>query len=66
MNNIIKNYALFREEIEPIGDGPVFNPKGHADVSSSLIGSYSITTDDFRRNATDPKELNKNRINTVA
>lgn len=42
----------YREEIEPLGDGPKFNPKGRADVSTSLIGSYSITTDDFLR---DPK-----------
>lgn len=37
-----------REEIDPIGDGPQYNPAGKADVSSSLIGEYSITADDVR------------------
>lgn len=36
-----------REEIEPIGQGPVFNPLGKADVESSLSGRYSITADDI-------------------
>lgn len=44
--------SLRREEVEPIGDGPQYNPDGQADVSSSLIGSYSITGDDYQR---DPK-----------
>lgn len=42
-------YRVTKEEIEPIGDGPQFNPKGTADVSSSLHGSYTITADDFVR-----------------
>lgn len=39
----------YREDIEPIGNGPQFNPEGKADVSTSLAGSYSITADDIRR-----------------
>lgn len=46
LNNI---ECIFREEIEPIGDGPRFNPKGKADISGSLSGNYTITTDDFKR-----------------
>lgn len=41
-------FLTCREEIDPIGDGPQYNPKGKADVSSSLIGGYSITADDVR------------------
>lgn len=44
----ISNGKFFREEIDPIGDGPQYNPGGKADVSSSLIGGYSITADDVR------------------
>lgn len=40
---------IFREEVEPIGEGPKINLKGKADVSSSLHGSYSITAQDFVR-----------------
>lgn len=43
------NYEyFFREEIDPIGEGPQYNPKGRADVSSSLSGDYSITAADVR------------------
>lgn len=52
----IETDFLYREDITPIGDGPVYNPKGKADVSSSLHGSYSITADDFIR---EPK---KNKV----
>lgn len=41
-----------REEIEPIGDGPQFDPNGTADVSTHLHNKnlhYSITADDFVR-----------------
>ncbi|KAJ6646002.1 hypothetical protein Bhyg_01211, partial [Pseudolycoriella hygida] len=41
-------YRVTKEEIDPIGDGPQYNPGGKADVSSSLIGGYSITADDVR------------------
>lgn len=42
----------FREEIEPIGDGPTFDPNGTADVSTQLHNKnlqYSITAGDFVR-----------------
>lgn len=51
-NTVITKHTIIlfiREEIEPIGDGPRFNPDGKADVSTSLTGSYSITTDDLKR-----------------
>lgn len=41
----------FREEVEPIGDGPQVNPDGHAKVSAFVAGSkvnYEITKDDIR------------------
>lgn len=47
---------IFSEDIEPIGDGPQYNPEGKADVSSSLAGSYSITADDIRRPLRQEKE----------
>ena len=31
--------------MEEIGEGPVFNPNGQADVSGSQIGQYSIKLD---------------------
>lgn len=43
---------ICREEVEPIGDGPQFNPNGTADVRANLHDSelsYSITADDFVR-----------------
>lgn len=43
---------FFREVIEPIGDGPQFNPNGTADVTANLHNnhlSYSITANDFVR-----------------
>jgi hypothetical protein len=54
---------IFREEIIPIGNGPIFDPKGKADVSSSLAGSYSITGDDikFPNNLRYKDDLNKMR-----
>lgn len=46
-----------REDIEPIGEGPQYNPDGRADVSTSLHGSqskYTITADDFVRGRDTP------------
>lgn len=47
-------YRVVKEEIQPIndGDGPKFNPKGHAEVVASYLDSskYSITVDDFKLN----------------
>lgn len=46
-------YRVTKEEIEPIGDGPQFNPNGTADVSTHDQHNqnlhYSITADDFVR-----------------
>ncbi|XP_055320270.1 uncharacterized protein LOC129577379 isoform X2 [Sitodiplosis mosellana] len=45
-------YRVVKEEIEPIGDGPQYNPNGTADVTADLHNnqlSYSITADDFVR-----------------
>lgn len=45
-------YRVVKEEVEPIGDGPQFNPTGTADVTANLHNnhlSYSITADDFVR-----------------
>ncbi|KAL7011961.1 hypothetical protein ACKWTF_014531 [Chironomus riparius] len=51
-------YRVTKEEIQPItGDGPKFNPKGQADVKSTLSGDYSITVDDFRLNKQQEKIL---------
>lgn len=50
-------FYIFREEIEPIGDGPQYNPDGRADVSTSLHGSqnkYTITANDFVRGRDTP------------
>ncbi|XP_031633701.1 uncharacterized protein LOC116347281 [Contarinia nasturtii] len=54
-------YRVVKEEIEPIGDGPQYNPQGTADVSADLHDnhlSYSITADDFAK----PK--NKKKVAT--
>lgn len=53
-------YRVVKEEIQPIGDGdgPKFNPKGQADVQSSLTGDYSITVDDFRLNKRQEDAVN--------
>lgn len=45
-------YRVTKEEIEPIGDGPQYDPNGTADVSTQLHNKnlhYSITADDFVR-----------------
>ncbi|XP_055676989.1 uncharacterized protein LOC129786165 [Lutzomyia longipalpis] len=42
-------YRVINEEIEPIGDGPQYNPKGKATVETSLTGRYTITQDDNPR-----------------
>lgn len=42
-------YRVVNESVEPLNtEGPKFNPKGKADVSSSLTGDYSIGIQDFR------------------
>ncbi|EDW74736.1 uncharacterized protein Dwil_GK15739 [Drosophila willistoni] len=38
-------YRVVKEDTQPIGEGPEFNPEGKADVEGSLIGSYSIKLD---------------------
>ncbi|XP_034477370.1 uncharacterized protein LOC117783910 [Drosophila innubila] len=35
-------YRVVKEEVEIIGEGPVFNSEGQADVQGSLFGKYSI------------------------
>lgn len=57
-------YRVVKEEIEPIGDGegPKFNPKGHAEVKSTLngaAGDYSITVDDFKLNKRQEESIGK-------
>ena len=40
-----RRVAYFREEMEPIGDGPEYQPDGVADVSVSVAGAenrYSV------------------------
>lgn len=49
ISKLLFNVVVFREEIVPIGNGPQFNPDGKADVSTSLTGRYTITTDDLKR-----------------
>uniref|UniRef100_A0A182WF62 Uncharacterized protein n=1 Tax=Anopheles minimus TaxID=112268 RepID=A0A182WF62_9DIPT len=44
-----KGYRVVKEINIPIGNGPQVDPKGKADVSSSLTGSYSITADDIAK-----------------
>jgi hypothetical protein len=46
-------YRVVKEESEAIGDGPVINPKGRAEVKSSLAGDYSVTLEDYK-----PKDKN--------
>ncbi|XP_034477369.1 larval cuticle protein A3A-like [Drosophila innubila] len=38
-------YRVVKEEMQQIGEGPVFNSEGQADVQGSLIGKYSIKLD---------------------
>ncbi|KAH8299418.1 hypothetical protein KR044_001285 [Drosophila immigrans] len=38
-------YRVVKDDMEVVGDGPVFNPQGQADVEGSLIGKYSIKLD---------------------
>lgn len=56
-------YRVTKEEIEPIGngEGPKFNPKGQADVKSSLSGDYAITVDDFRLNKKQEQQVEQQR-----
>ena len=54
-------YRVTKEEILPItGDGPKFNPRGQAEVKSTLAGDYSITVEDFRLNKHQEKILSDN------
>lgn len=51
---LIRNLLIrhYREEIEPIGDGPQYDPNGTADISANVHNQqldYSITADDFVR-----------------
>lgn len=62
-------FHVLREEIEPIGEGPQYNPDGRADVATSLHGSqmkYTITADDFVRGrdtpVTTPKKTDHHRF----
>lgn len=42
-------YRVINESVEPLNvEGPKFNPKGKADVQSTLTGDYSIGIEDFR------------------
>ncbi|KAG5667746.1 hypothetical protein PVAND_015716 [Polypedilum vanderplanki] len=51
-------YRVVKESVEPVGsEGPKFNPKGQAEVKSTLSGDYSITVDDFRLNKQQEKIL---------
>lgn len=50
LNLIFILILFYREETEPIGDGPQTNPSGTADVASSVDGTnfqYSIRAEDF-------------------
>ncbi|KAL7738243.1 hypothetical protein ACLKA6_006574 [Drosophila palustris] len=38
-------YRVVKEDMEVVGEGPVFNAGGQADVQGSLIGKYSIKLD---------------------
>ncbi|XP_064551869.1 larval cuticle protein A3A [Drosophila montana] len=38
-------YRVVKDEMQDIGDGPVFDENGQADVEGSLIGKYSIKLD---------------------
>lgn len=56
-------FCEFREEIEPIGDGPQFNPNGTADVTTNLHNnnlSYSITAQDFVRDTRNKTVTERN------
>lgn len=54
-------YRVTKEEIQPIGDGtgPKFNPKGRAEVTSTLTGDYSINIEDFKLNKKQEEEIEK-------
>lgn len=56
-------YRVVKEEVQPIGDGegPKFNPGGHAEVKSTISGDYSITIDDFKLNKKQEQQIEKNR-----
>lgn len=41
-------YRVTKEDIEPIGNGPRFNPGGKADIRSTVSGDYSVTLQDYQ------------------
>jgi hypothetical protein len=55
----VGGYQVTKEEIQPIGDGPKFNPKGQAEVKSTLSGDYSINIEDFKLNRKQEDEIEK-------
>lgn len=57
-------YRVVKEEIQPIGDGPKFNPEGEAAVKSTLTGDYNISIDDFRLNRKQEEFLQKREKKT--
>lgn len=51
--------SIYSEQIEPIGEGPEYNPDGHADVSTNLHDSsvnYQITAKDYARSKKRDRE----------
>jgi hypothetical protein len=56
-------YRVLKEEVEPLGNGPQFNPKGQADVRSTLTGDYKIGIDDFKLNKKQLEILEKEKRN---
>lgn len=49
-------YRVVKEETQQIGNGPLVNPNGKAEIKSSLAGDYSVTIDDYQ-----PKGAKKSR-----
>lgn len=52
-----------REQIEPIGEGPQYNPDGYANVETSLHGrenKYTISADDFRSHQSQRTSSHRN------
>ncbi|CAD7088315.1 unnamed protein product [Hermetia illucens] len=53
-----QGYRVVNELVEPIGDGPKYNPSGKAEVSGSQIGHFTITEDDVPKyEQQNPKKL---------
>lgn len=56
-------YRVIKEEVEPIaGNGPQFNPKGQADVRSTLTGDYVIGIEDFKLNKKQLEILENEKV----